>query len=323
VLLLLGILIAIVIGVAALSPAQEKTSGPSGAIVLSSVSDPSLPFLDSYVLDVHSKQLTLNEPSNVSQENMYSYSPDDSKIAFLGTTQSQVQGMISNKQRGDPMQVYRATVVGSGSPFPTTEQATALTNTIADQKMAPVISNDGQSVLYTTLSANVSATTTRDTTGYSVRLIGSSRGRAVSVGGMWPQWYSSSLFYFVAPDGVRAYDISSATSTLLIPIEGQSNFKIAVSHDRHLFAFSNPDSHTVFVYAISSGGLQLKPVASIDVAGYWMVFSPDDAYMAVQTANSDTAFMAIFDTTNFAAVGDPIPLPSLDNSRLFVTAWLQ
>lgn len=297
------------------------SAAPSGFIVLSSVTSESLPFLDAYVLNVQNGNLIMQEHSSVSQENMYSLSPNRAFIAFMGTTRPLVDKMIAAGTRGDPMQVYAAGFDQKTGALPSVSQARQLTYSVAEHKELPVVSNDGM-ILYVGSPINQTATSSHSTADYTIRLLtGTSSSR--SIPGMYPQWYGSNLFYYIASDGVRLYDIAQATSTLVIAKKGQSNFKLAVSHDGTMLAFLNPDAHTVFIYSLSANGLQLTPIKQISVGGYWAVFSPDDAYIAVQDVGAGgTPEILIYDTKDFAQIGAPIDLSQLLNDRLFVTGWL-
>ena len=70
----------------------------------------------------------------------------------------------------------------------------------------------------------------------------------------------------------------------------------------------------------------LKPLSTVDMMGFWVVFSPDNRYAAIQTAARDARGMlvnpslVIIDTASFKTV-KTIPLNPLLNDRLFVTAW--
>jgi WD40 repeat protein len=301
---------------------SSVAEAPSGSILISSVTEPNAPFLDSYVLDVPTRQLVMVEPGTASQENMYEFSPNGTAITFLGATQALVQNMLSQHEQGDPMQVYRTTIQATGT-LPSVSQAEALTNDVAYQKEVPVISDDGGSVLYMEIPVDQIATSSPSIAGYTIHLL-SDASSTLSVPGMYPQWYGQNDFYYLGGDGVRLYDIANATSTLVIPIAAQSNFKIATSHDGSMLAFTDPDSNTVFIYSISDNGYQLTPVKGLDVNGYWTAFSPDDAYLAVQTAdNNGVPELLIFDTKNFAQIGGPISLSPLLNTRLFVTDWVR
>lgn len=300
-------------------PAQSQ-----GLIVISSVADGSFPLLDNYVLDIQQRKLVKADPSDTSQENMYSYSRVSDTTAFLGASSNDIQSQISANKHGDPMQVYVAKRDKDAYLFPTVDQATRLTNDISVQKMNPVISPGGGTIAYTSRRADAASTlSSTSTAGYSIVLINTEGTGSTTVPGIWPAWYSDDLFYYVASDGIRLYDIASGTSTLVIPIDGQANFKIAVSHDGGILAFSNPDSNSLFIYRISDSGLNLNPVVTESVPAYWMLFSPDDAQLAVQTADSAGPSMRFYDLRTFKQTGNPISLAPLDNDRLFANAWLQ
>lgn len=323
--LIVLVLLVVLIGIALVSTRDGASGGPSGSIVISSVTDPGLPFLDNYVFDVGSRHLAKITLSDSSQENMYSFSPDARFVTFMGTTQDEVRSMIASHQHGDPMQVYYARVDNDSGPFPVTAKAQRLTQDITQQKISPVISDDGRTVLYTSRIATTSRPASdHSLNGYTIRSISDDlTSSALTINGARPQWYSNSVFFYLADDGLRAYDIVSATSTMLISTRSQLNNKIAISPDRRLLAFADPDSRTVFMYTISAHGYALTNISSINLAGYWVIFSPDGAYMAVQTADNGSPQLVIYDTVDFTQIGDPIQLTSLNNDRLFITAWLR
>jgi hypothetical protein len=220
------------------------------------------------------------------------------------------------------MEVYRTTFNQTSPTPPTASQAEALTTGTTVQKSVPVISSDGRSVLYVETPVRTAATTNKGIAGHTIRLISDS-SITLSVPGMYPQWYDTNHFYYLAKDGVRFYTISKATSTLVIPITAQSNFKLALSHDAHKLVFSDPDSQSVFIYGISGEGDRLILSNTIKVKGYWMVFSPGDLFMAVQTDSDGAPQIALYDTQSFSQIGQPIPLSPLLNNRLFVTSWVR
>ena len=91
-------------------------------------------------------------------------------------------------------------------------------------------------------------------------------------------------------------------------------------------AFSNPDAEQVYFYRISNDGQLLKPVSTLKMRGFWIVFSPDSRYAAIQTAEGDDPAtlshpaLTIVDTATFQTA-DVVPLDPLLNDRLFVTGW--
>lgn len=325
--ILILVALLIVVGLFVLAPALFGGSAgasetPGGSIVISSVTANNLPFLDTYVLNVGTGNLIMDEPDTSSQENMYSFSSNGTSVAFLGAPQTLVQKMVTQEAKGDPMQVYLGTFDPTAGTLPSVSQARGLTNDTADQKEVPVVSADGNSVLYMEIPASEAASSSPSIAGYTIHLVSDATSSTLSVAGMYPQWFGQNTFYYLGSDGVRLYNITSATSTLVIPIQAQSDFKLAVSQDDSMLAFSDPDSSTIFMYSISDNGFQLTPLKSISATGYWVVFSPDNAYIAVQSAdNSGTPEMLIFDTKTFSQVGQPISLSPLLNDRLFVTAW--
>ena len=127
---------------------------------------------------------------------------------------------------------------------------------------------------------------------------------------------------------MRLFDTASfwASRIFVLPVEGRSNAKIGVSGDRTLLAFSNPDAEQVYFYRISNDGQLLKPVSTLKMRGFWIVFSPDSRYAAIQTAEGDDPAtlshpaLTIVDTATFQTA-DVVPLDPLLNDRLFVTGW--
>ena len=123
----------------------------------------------------------------------------------------------------------------------------------------PAISDDGAKVAYVVASSSLSATSSR------IHVIGS-EGVAYSLfPGIDPQWFSDSAFYYIAPDGIRLYDTVTQASSLAVPIVGQGNFKLALSPNRTLLTFSNPDARHVYFYRISQNGLLLTPIGTLDI----------------------------------------------------------
>ena len=142
-----------------------------------------------------------------------------------------------------------------------------------------------------------------------------------------PQWLFSAAFYYIAPDGIRFYDAAASTSTLIVSVPGQSNFKLSVSPDHNILAFSNPDADSVSFFTIGSNGRTLTPLKTLSIQGFWTVFSPDSKYVAVQVAEgqggaAEEPALDIFDTSSFSHVGT-VRLGDLLNDHLFVTAWLE
>jgi hypothetical protein len=190
------------------------------------------------------------------------------------------------------------------------------------QKKSPTISDDGHSVLFMEIPANQAASSSLHVAEHIIRLISRNKITDLRVPGMFPQWIGDNRFYYLASDGIHLYDIARTTSTLIVPIETRPNFKLAISHDHSILAFSNPDSRRIFLYSIKGNGLQLAPLDTMTMSGFWMVFSPDDKFMAVQTTDAnDAPLITIVETSHFQQVGSSIPLPALLNERLFVTSW--
>lgn len=320
--LFLVVLLFLLFSVAALM--RSNAARPDGTIIISSVTDPKFPFLDAYALDVKTGTFAQAEPDAVSQENMYAFSADYVAVAFLGATEQEVNGVVNQHKPADPMQVYVALRNVSPGSLPSVSQARKLTNDTTVKKSFPVISDDERSVLYMQAPLGDTASSSRGVDSYTIRMFSDNKQTPLSVSGMYPQWLGSNQFYYLASDGVRLYDVAYASSTLVLPVATQPNFKLSVSHKRDMLAFSNPDSQTIFLYSILAHGLQLEPIKTINMKGFWMAYSPDDSFLGVQTVDENSApRIIIFDTKDFAQVGQPIQLSPLMNDRLFVTAWIR
>lgn len=299
---------------------------PSGTIFVTSSNIASSPFLETYAIHLDEKQIKHVGADETSVGTMYSFSGDGTVAAFIGITQDRIERALADKTlSGKIMQVYRAQVDTSGSA-PLASATEALTDGLDLGKTTPAISNDGRFVLYVTSSS------TADTTGlgsviHVVTTSSTSTSDTVIETGIHPRWFSDDSFYYIGADGVRLYNILSHSSTLVLPVRGQSNLKLAVSPDRQTLAFSDPDARKVFVYSISPNGSLLTPRKTIDILGFWVVFSPDNHFMAVQTAEEkalnilERPSLVLFRTSTFTKIGQDISLSPMLNDRLFVTAW--
>lgn len=303
------------------APEQPKET-LSGTIFVSSTIDPSSPLLDTYAVKLDGSGVTQVGEDAASVGDFYAFSRDGSKTVFVGTNALRVQqGSAHQIPAGDVMQVYEASVnVGH---VPVVGEAQQIGDDRGDHKVMPAISDDGALVAYVT-----SASTSRSVASSTVHVVkvAASSTLVVSLPGTMPQWLNSVAFYYVSPDGVRLYNTSDHSSTLVLPIAGQSNFKLAVSHDRSMMVFLNPDAQSVYFYQILKNGLVIQPLKTLPVLSFWAVFSPDDQEIAIQTVSSAPAnapanpSLSVYSITSFSQVSS-IPLDGLLNDRLFVTAW--
>lgn len=314
-LLLAGV---VMLGVAPASPKESL----SGTILVSSTIDASSPFLDTYAVKLDGSGVSQVGEDAASVGDFYSFSRDGSQTVFVGTTALQVQQAAAHQiSPGDVMQVYAAPA--RTDRLPLVGEARQISTDHGDRKMMPALSDDGALITYVTASSSKSV----DASTVHLMRAASSTEMATLPGTM-PQWLNTVAFYYVAPDGVRLYNVANRSSILVIPVTGQSNFKLAVSPDRTMMAFSNPDAQSVYFYQILNNGITLRPLKTLPVLGFWTVFSPDSRYVAIQTASAapggalSNPSLLIYSTTSFSQINS-ISLGNLLNDRLFVTAWIR
>lgn len=293
-----------------------------GDIIVSSTDDPQSPFLRTYAVHTDGSGYARAGENATSTGSLYTYSSDGSSVTFVGITQESIEQALSNKiPSGRVMQIYHATRESGRIPLVASAQQISHSDEIS--KKMPAISNDGAYVAY------VTATSTDRNATSSIRLVSvASSSDTVLFPGRMPQWFTTHSFYYIAPDGIRLYDVSVASSSLVLPMRTGSNYKIAVSPSGKIFTFSNPDAQKVYFYTIVGDGLVLAPLKTLSMTGFWVVFSPDSRYIAVQTAESSSSgelsnpSLQIYDATTFK-LAKKLTLGSLLNDRLFVTAWIQ
>jgi len=302
------------------SGTPQTSQSPQGVIFVSSTDNPSASLLDTYAVAVDGSRRVVLGGTADSVGNFYTFSQDGKTAAFIGATRNRLQQFSSGVlPEGGVMQVYRGQLSPQGLPTP--DNAEQLTASNGSSKEMPAISGDGSLIAYVVASS--SAHSVDDST---IHLISAQGDQAISPGIM-PQWLFNATFYYIAPDGIRLYDVGASTSTLVLSVPGQANFKISVSPDRGTLAFSNPDADSVFFFAIGSNGRTLTPVKTLSIRGFWTVFSPDSKYVAVQVAQGQGdagggPALDIFDADSFSQVSS-VSLGSLLNDRLFVTAWVE
>lgn len=316
--LFLGLLIIVLLlaGLMMLVGTQPSaTAGPSGSILVSSATDAYQVLLTTYAMKADGSGHTIVGSDPASSGDRYSVSRDGTTVAFVGTTALRLQ-QLAQKQllAGQVLQVYRGTVSGGVIPSPAAAQQ--ITNSAAPLKMLPSVSDDGALVAYASASS-----TERSVASSTIHLIANGTDTALFAGTQ-PVWFSKTAFYYLAPDGVRLYDTAGTTSTVVLPILGQSNEKLALSPDRGTFAFVVPDAGSVYFFRISAGGAVLSPLKTLQLTGFWALFSPDSRYAAIQTADADGSHpsIVIIDTVDFSQVST-IDLGPLLNAHLFMTAW--
>ena len=293
-----------------------STEPLKGYFFISGAFDMTTSLLNTYAIGANDARVIGIGGTPDSVGNMYSFTGDGKTAVFIGTTKQFLQQFQTGaRPAGGVRQVYYEQLSEGG--FPTPNTATQLTDNTVPNKQMPAISDDGSRVVY------VSASTSVPQVGASTIHLVTAAGDKALFAGTDPQWFSANGFYYVAPDGIRLFDVAASSSALVLPIDGQSNFRIAVSPDRTRLAFSDPDGNVVSFFAIGSGGMTLRPLETLPMRGFWVVFSPDSRYAAVQTLNMQDGqpLLDIFAVGDFTQVRT-IHLGSFLNDRLFVTAWL-
>ena len=299
---------------------KQHALGPTGTIFLTGTADDSSPFLNTFALDVIAGSLTRLGEDARSLGNFYTFTSDRRIAAFVGTTRDRLDALIIRQiTPGAVMQIYRAPVVGHQLPLPS--QKYLLTADNSPIKSSPAISDDAEHVAY------VAASSSSEQISSLVHVVDTKGNDTTLVTGTQPRWYSNGSFYYIAPDGVRLFDTAASISTLVLPIPGQSNYKLALSHDHSTLVFSVPDAKAVYFYRITDRGFTLAPEKTLAMRGFWVVFSPDDRFAAIQTAEGDTPntltqpSLVIVDLASFA-VAKTMPINDLLNDRLFISDWV-
>lgn len=305
---------------------KQHTIRPTGTIFITSSGDPSQSFLQTYALSLADGSTAVVGSDNTSVGTMYAFSDDGSKVAFVGVASDRVnQAQAKKASIGQIMQIYRAQTSQQDMGVPLVGSSEQVTTSDDTGKMMPAISDDGQ-VLYVTTSDTGSDPSFSS---YQLHLVSStSPSQDIPRGiGSQPHWLTNDTYYFIGTDGIRIGSVSTASSTLILPVAAATNFKLSISQDHHMLAFSNPDARKVYFFAISHGGLILSLIKELDVIGYWIVFSPDGRLVAIQTTQDDSSVgvsahpsLSFFDTSSFNHLAD-VPLDPLLNDRLFVTDW--
>lgn len=320
------LLVLLVIGLFVLYSFQERPDTSNrlhGIILVTSTASSSAPFLDTYAIDLKDHSLTAVGSDDTSDGMMYSLSADDSKVAFVGVTAQSIADANKRSDPGSAFQIYESAMTGSAVPVPTAGSAVTA-NSVG--KMTPAISDDGSSVLYVSPTTQTASSTS--VSSYDIHLVttsGTTSRDVVVTHGIQPRWFSNTAFYYVAPDGVRLWNLSAKASALALPAETGANVKLAVSPDKRYLAVSIPDARKVFVFTTSQNGDYLTSIGQgIDMFGYWIVFSPDSSTMAIQTAQdttNDHPSLVFYDPATLAQISGSVGLDPLLNDQLFVTGW--
>ena len=308
---------------------------PHGSIIVTASSDPTDALLDTISLGVDSHTVTLVGSDDGSHGVEYAYSLNGAHVAFLGMSTSSIKKAEDGTTSGGmAIQVY--TAMATNTP-PAPDNAHVVTQDPDMIKGVPSISNDGKYILYSSTN-DTQRPGPQGTVGvanYSIHLVSvgtastsTTATSSVLTTGMHPHWISDTVFCYIAVDGVRIWDVARSQSTLILPIPGQSNFKLSISPDAKILAFSNPDAQEVFVYSLRADGTIAAELGSIGILGFWVVFSPDSNFMAIQTAQqqSEQDFtdpsIEVYNTRTLKPINASILLKPLLNDSLFMTAWI-
>lgn len=194
-----------------------------------------------------------------------------------------------------------------------------VTNDSSLVKTEPALSPNGKRLAY--------ATRTRvhedGSVAYRIRIVGSPR---LEISGTHPAWLDNDHLLYLAPQGVAVYSLLDKTDTVVLPTPGNPNIKLALSPDRRHLAIADPDAKSVYLMTLKTLEhleANLSPELTIPTIGYWVVFSPDSRYLAVQSydTGAQAPSMMFFEVGTGAVASPPITLRGINNDRLFVTAW--
>ncbi len=309
-----------------------RNLGLHGNIIISATQDPRDDMLETGFLNLDTESVQAIRENETSHGAIYSFSSNKKHVTFLGLTLSSLQmGSIAKIQPGQAVQVYSADATGAAA-LPSPDSARLLTNSSDLIKQTPEISDDGSAVLYvSTNSQNIPGTGDPGISGYSLHLVkisATTTTDSVLTIGIQPRWITNTIFCYIATDGIRLWDTVHSQSLLVLPVTGQSDFKLSVSPNHKILAFSFPDANKVLIYDLASDGTFSGHPGSIPIMGFWVVFSPDSKFMAIQTAQPGSGHVLshpsieFYDAATLQKVDTEISLDPFLNDRLFVTAWL-
>ncbi len=257
-------------------------------------------------------------------ETGYFHSTDGINTVFVGSTISELQKAINNDGKlGLAFQVYRTrNKLNKSLPLPSDSEKITISS-IASKKN-PTISENGMEIAYVTqapIDPKKINTTFDD---YKINIVESDSKKEVSVSkGTNPIWIDNDNLIFLNQDGVNKYNIYSKEITLFIPLKSQPNFKFTLSNSKKILALSIPDSKKVFIYNLTDSP---NVINSFDSLAYWVVFSPDDKLIAVQSIknldnNSSVPVIDFYTTKDYSKIEKQISLSGIDNNKLFFSAW--
>lgn len=304
----------------------------SGTIIITSTEKMNDPLLHAFAFDLSKHAVTGVGGDATSLGTLYSVSANGKYTTFVGNTADRFDAAIAHKiSNGSIMQIYRATTE-NGLPPPSSAQCVTTDDSLL--KTTPVISDDGRILYVASRQSNIVFDKLHPgVEPYSIHLVNvfaSSTTDVIVATGTQPYWISNTSFYYLATDGVRLVDLAAGTSSdLVLPMETHANDKLAVSPDHSLVAIMLPDASKTFLFTMGEGGIVLKPVGSIAVRGFWLVFSPDGQTAAIQTAQgSDDSVgpfsnpsIVFYDTHTLKKLAASIALAPLQNDQLFMTTW--
>lgn len=282
------------------------------------------------VLDLDSGTLAHDGMDDESIGYEHAVSADRTQVAFIGSSQDLFQqAQQGTIPLGSAIQVYVGSV-GPDGELPPPDHSLAITSTNNIEKRTPAISPDLSRVLYVANADGVrpSDPQARTLSTYDIHAALADGTDSIIAQGIGPTWISADEFLYIAQDGLREYSFSQATSSLVLPDDIAANGKIAVSPDSAQLALSDPDSRTVFLFALDASifPAQLGVSRQIAALGFWTLFSPDGRFLAIQTGDDGGGSIAdpridFYDLADLRKLPDTVSLAGFDNDRLFMTSW--
>jgi hypothetical protein len=279
-----------------------------------------------FALDKFTKDNTpVKEDGPISLQS--SYSPGLSMKTFIGASDEYVS---KNKDKDIvPFQVF----IGAN------DTVARMTNNNFEIKSLPSINNLGK-ILYAKKSTpkninplNIYAEH------YSIQMINELGEEVYMSSGFDPKWISDNTFIFLKDDGVYMRNIEAKYSVNLLSLQDlgldnsqrlQINSHLTVSKDGKMFAVSNLDNKSVGIYKIENiEEAKFSKVGTVEVTGFWPVFSPDSEYVAVQVAdiaNADVApkpKLQIYKLSNLQKIEKEIDLDEYYQDYMFINDWIK
>lgn len=254
-------------------------------------------------------------------EYFYNISKLNDKAAFVGVSKSVIQDMFERGEEiGKAFQLYVGNV--TDTQLPVVADSQKITNTNIVSKISPKFSPSSNRVLYTVADDSILDKETIDP--YSIRIVDLSTGKDEQLldKATSPDWIDSDTFVYLSNKGLELYDLRDNSSVELLSFEGQINVKFDISESAKYIAVSVPDTSKVFVYEFE--GKTLKSFSEIQTRAYWVVFSPQENEILVQTVLDEKSNsgpkLGFYDLSGNVSRKD-IMLSGFRNDGLFINQW--